>query len=148
MEKMLDESIQKQVKEVFAGMQNPVRIVFFGSEKQNCEYCQQTSDLLREVADLSPLITLDIYDLEEESALAERYHIDKVPGFAFLGQKDGQEIDYGVRFAGIPAGHEFSTLIHDLVLVANQDSGLSKETREFLQGLDQPVHLQVFVTPT
>ena len=63
--------------------------------------------------------------------------------------RDGDvRTDYGVRFAGIPSGHEFSTLIHDLILVSGRDSGLSPETRAFLKGLEKPVHLQVFVTPT
>jgi len=66
-----------------------------------------------------------------------------------LAGRDGDQIlDFGVRYAGIPSGHEFSSLIHDLVLVSGRDSGLSEETRQFLSSLDQPVLLQVFVTPT
>jgi glutaredoxin-like protein len=62
---------------------------------------------------------------------------------------DGDQIlDYGVRFAGIPSGHEFSSFIHDLILVSGRDSGLSAKAREYLKALDQPVLLQVFVTPT
>jgi alkyl hydroperoxide reductase subunit AhpF len=53
-----------------------------------------------------------------------------------------------VRYAGIPSGHEFSSLIQDLILVSGRDSGLSEQTREYLAGLKEPVHLQVFVTPT
>jgi glutaredoxin-like protein len=148
MTKMLDENIQKQVREVFADMQQPVSIFFFGSKAQNCEYCDQTAGMLEEIVALSEKLHLEIYDLEENADLAEKYHVDKAPGFAMVGHKDGQLVDYGVRFAGIPAGHEFSSLVHDLVLVSKQDSGLSPETREFLSGLEQPVHLQVFVTPT
>jgi glutaredoxin-like protein len=57
-------------------------------------------------------------------------------------------LDYGVRLAGIPSGHEFSSLIQDLILVSGRDSGLSAETRKALDDLDKPVLLQVFVTPT
>jgi glutaredoxin-like protein len=148
MAKMLDENIQNQVKGVFAEVQEPVSILFFGSKTQNCDYCDQTSEMLEEIVALSDKLHLEIYDLEENKDLAEKYHIDKVPGFTLVGHKDGQLVDYGIRFAGIPAGHEFSSLVHDLVLVSKQDSGLSPVTREFLNGLDQPVSLQVFVTPT
>jgi glutaredoxin-like protein len=148
MAKMLDENIEKQVKEVFENVQEPVTILFFGSKTQNCDYCNQTAEMLGEIVALSDKLHLEVYDLEENADLAEKYHIDKVPGFTMVGHKDGQIVDYGIRFAGIPAGHEFSSLVHDLVLVSKQDSGLSSETREFLRGLDQPVHLQVFVTPT
>jgi glutaredoxin-like protein len=57
-------------------------------------------------------------------------------------------MDYGVRFAGIPSGHEFSSLIEGLILVSGRDSGLSGEIRKQLRGLKNPVLLQVFVTPT
>jgi glutaredoxin-like protein len=66
-----------------------------------------------------------------------------------IAAKNGDEIqDFGVRFSGIPSGHEFSTLIHDLILVSGRDSGLDPQTRQLLAVLKEPVHLQVFVTPT
>jgi glutaredoxin-like protein len=39
-------------------------------------------------------------------------------------------------------------LINDILIVSKRDSGLTKETREFLKNLDKPLHLQVFVTPS
>jgi len=148
MAKLLDENIQQQVKEVFQDLHEPVTVVFFGSQQQNCDYCGQTLDLLKEIVSLSDRLSLETYDLEENADLATQYHIDKVPGFALVGKQGEQIVDYGIRYAGIPAGHEFSSLVHDLVLVSKQDSGLSPATREFLHTLDRPVHLQVFVTPT
>jgi glutaredoxin-like protein len=56
--------------------------------------------------------------------------------------------DYGIRYYGIPAGYEFSTLINDIMMVSRGESGLSAETKAYLAGLTQPLHLQVFVTPT
>jgi len=55
--------------------------------------------------------------------------------------------DYGIHFYGIPAGYEFTSLIHDIMMVGSGDSGLSAETRQWTTGLVKPVHLQVFVTP-
>jgi alkyl hydroperoxide reductase subunit AhpF len=74
--------------------------------------------------------------------------VDKVPGLVLAGRDGDQILDYGIRYAGIPSGHEFSSLIHDLVLVSGRDSGLREQTRAYLAKLDKPVHLQVFVTPT
>jgi glutaredoxin-like protein len=66
-----------------------------------------------------------------------------------IGGMDGETfIDYGIRFMGIPSGHEFTSLIRDILMVSGRDSGLSAETRDFLATLDRPIHLQVFVTPT
>ena len=71
-----------------------------------------------------------------------------MPEFILVAHDGEQVTDYGIRYKGIPAGHWFSSLINDLVLVSQRDSNLSPETRKFLKELTQPVHLQVFVTPT
>jgi glutaredoxin-like protein len=146
---MLDDKVTQQVREVFSGLKEPVEIMFFGSQdKERCQYCTETAQLLEEVTGLSDLLTLKQYDIETDAELAERYKVDAAPGFVMVGRDGNRQLDYGVRFKGIPAGHEFTSLINDLVLVSQRDSNLSEETREFLRTLKQPVHLQVFVTPT
>jgi len=98
--------------------------------------------------EISDKLGISVFDLNKDQQIAKQYGVDKVPGLVLAG-KDGEDlVDYGVRFAGIPAGHEFSTLIHDLILVSGRDSQLSLSTRQFLAELKDPVHLQVFVTPT
>jgi glutaredoxin-like protein len=148
MENLLNDSIRGQVRDVFEKqVQQPVGVLFFG-KKDDCDYCADAQQLLEEVTSLSDKLSLEIYDLDEHAADAERYHVDKAPGIVFVG-KDGDKItDYGVRMAGIPSGHEFSSLIHDIILVSARDSGLEQKTREELKNLTKPVHLQVFVTPT
>jgi alkyl hydroperoxide reductase subunit AhpF len=148
MPELLDAEIKRQIMDVFSRLSGPVAILFFGSRSQNCEMCEQTLQLLTEVALLSPLLSLEIYDIDEHKDLAERFHVTKVPGFVLAAKENADYLDFGVRFAGIPAGHEFSALIHDIVLVSDRDSGLSPATREFLKGLREPVFLEVFTTPT
>jgi glutaredoxin len=124
-----------------------VQILFFGS-KVNCDYCDETLQLLTEISDLDSRVNLSIHDIQEDSALAAQYRVDKVPAIVVASTKGGDVIDLGVKFAGIPAGYEFSTLISDIMLASKQETTLSVATREFLQKLTQPLLLQVFVTPT
>ncbi|MCS7011871.1 MAG: thioredoxin family protein [Anaerolineales bacterium] len=147
MAKLLNEHVEKQVRDVFEELKAPVHILFFGSQ-DGCEYCEDTRQLVEEVAALSDKISLSVYDLETDAETARTYQIDKSPALVIAGKEGDQIIDYGVRFFGIPAGHEFTSLIQDIVLVSGRDSGLSPSTREFLKSLKQPVHLEVFVTPT
>lgn len=147
MAKILDEGIQKQVQEVFAELDKPVEILYF-QQKEDCEYCEETRQLLEEVVGLSDKLSLQIFDMQENADKAAGYNVTKAPGIV-IAAKDGDQLtDYGVRMAGIPAGHEFTTLINDLLMVAKRDSGLSQQTRTYLAGLTQPVMLQVFTTPT
>lgn len=148
MEKLLNEDIVRQVKEVFdAQLQHPVQVLFFG-RKQNCEQCEETRQLVEEVAAISDKVGLSLYDIEQDAEIARQYNVSMAPGLV-IAARDGEQItDYGVRLAGIPAGYEFSTLIQDILIVSGRDSGLSTATRQALKSLKQPVHLQVFVTPT
>jgi hypothetical protein len=75
--------------------------------------------------------------------VAETLGIDKIPAVAIVGAKD-----YGIRLYGIPAGYEFGSLIEDIRLVSEGDSGLSPETRKAVAELTKPVKIQVFITPT
>lgn len=146
--KLLDDKIKEQVKEFFADLERPVKVLYFGSNQQNCEYCSETLGLLNEIAELNDLISVEEYDFEENQEIAEKYQIDKVP-MTVIAAVNGQEIvDYGIRLSGIPAGHEFTTLINDLVMVSKGDSGLSQPIKDKLAALTETVNLQVFVTPT
>jgi len=147
MASLLNDDIKQQVKEVFADLKEPVEILFFG-QNEDCDYCEDTKQLVQEVAELSDLITVSTYDLNEHDDVAKKHHVDKAPGIVIGGKNSTHVIDYGIRYAGIPAGHEFSSLIQDIIMVSTKESGLSEATREFLKSLKEPVHLQVFVTPT
>jgi glutaredoxin-like protein len=147
MEKVLDEQIVKQIQQVFDGIEKPVQVLLFGS-KENCDYCNETQQLLEEVAALNSKIELSVHDLDQEPEMASRYRVSNAPGIV-IAAKDEQEVkNLGIQFSGIPSGHEFSTLINDILMVSRRDSGLDAKTREYLKKLDKPLHLQVFVTPT
>lgn len=149
MTELIDDNIKSQVKEVFQDLKNPVQIAFFGDTKNHCEYCDETEDLVKQVASLrEDLLKFHSYDLQKDAELAAKYRIDKAPGIVLLGKDGDETIDYGIRFAGIPAGHEFTSLINDILVVSSRDSGLTAETRKLLEKLEKPVHLQVFVTPS
>lgn len=147
MNQILTDDIANQVRDVFQQIKEPVQVLYFGN-KNDCQYCSETQQMLEEVTDLSDKIALTIYDLEDDAAVAAQYKVDKAPGVVIAGLEGEQVLDYGIRLSGIPSGHEFSSLIHDLILVSNRDSGLSPQTRQILKGLNKPVHLMVFVTPT
>lgn len=146
-ERLLNDEIIDQVQQVFEDLEKPVQVLFFG-QKTDCEYCADALRLIEEVTGFSDKLDLSVYDIDDDAAVAQQYKADKAPGLVIAGRDGDQILDYGIRYAGIPSGHEFSSLINDLVLVSGRESGLNEETRQFLDGLTQPVLLQVFVTPT
>jgi glutaredoxin-like protein len=144
---LLNENVQSQVRDAFEDLKHPVHILFFGTKEQ-CQYCADTLQLVEEVTGLSEHIKLSIFDIQEDAAIAQHYNVQLTPGLVIAGEDDDGPVDYGIRYAGIPSGHEFSSLIQDIILVSYRDSGLNEATRDFLADLSEPVFLQVFVTPT
>src|SRR5512138_1281330 len=146
MGKVLDDQIIKQIKQVFEGIEQPVQVLLFSS-KDNCDYCNETQQLLEEVTALHDKLELRVYDVDEDLNIASQYNVTNAPGIVIAAKDDAGIKNLGIQFSGIPLGHEFSTLINDMLIVSKRDSGLDANTREFLKNLDKPVHLQVFVTP-
>lgn len=147
MDKLLDDGIVSQIRDVFQKMQHPVELILFVSQER-CDYCAETRQLLEELAPLSNLLYLKVYDLQADADVAAKFGVSDAPAILIAAREGEQVTDLGVRYLGIPSGHEFSTLIQDILLVSGRDSGLAPETRAYLKGLTSPLLLQVFVTPT
>lgn len=137
---LLNDEIRKEVKKMLAEMTSPVKLVTFTKES-GCEYCDQLVELLEEVAALSDKLSVQTYVLGSDTEMAHRYNVTEAPTIVFEGAKD-----YGIRFHGIPAGYEFSTLLHGILAVSRGHSELDEQSQAYLDGLAQPVDLQVFVT--
>lgn len=133
--------------EFAAHLVNPVKLVMF-TQSIECQFCAETRQIVEEIASMSDKISAEIYNFVTDKATAEIYDVDKIPAIAVLRVEDGEDKDYGIRFYGIPSGYEFTTVIEDIMDVSRGDSGLQPKSREAVAGLTEPVHFQVFVTPT
>jgi glutaredoxin-like protein len=126
---------------------NPVKLVMF-TQTVECQFCAETRQIVEEIAALSDKISAEILNFVTDKAQAEMYGVDKIPAIAVLRVEEEGETDYGIRFYGIPSGYEFTSVIEDIVDVSKGESGLQPKSKEAIAGLTEPVHLQVFVTPT
>jgi len=126
---------------------NPVKLVMF-TQTFECQFCAETRQIVEEIANLSDKISAEILNFVTDKATADLYGIDKIPAIAVLRVEDGEDRDYGIRFFGIPSGYEFTSVIEDIIDVSKGDSGLQPQSREAISAITEPVHFQVFVTPT
>ena len=90
-----------------------------------CLACQETRELLEELAKLTDKIKLEVYDFVEDKAEVDKYKVDKIPAIVMMDEKD-----YGIRFFGIPSGYEFTSLIEALKLISTGETMLSDEGQE------------------
>ena len=152
---LLDQQVRDQIGQLFEQLDGPVNMVFYTrrasplvlpgqSSDADCPSCSDEEQLLGELAGLSEKLSLEIHDQRSAPDVFREAGIDKVPALVLRGQSTAGR----VRFFGLPAGYEFSTLVADIVDVSRGTIELSERTRSALEALEEPVHLQVFVTPT
>lgn len=139
---LLQEKDREYLRGEFAKLTEPVKLILF-SEEEGCASCADTRQLLEETAELGEKIELEVYDMRSDSGKAEEYGVNRAPTVIVEGDRD-----FGIRFIGIPSGYEYSSLIEDIIDVGTGKTELSDATRGALSELDEPVHIQVFVTPS
>lgn len=143
MDAILPEDVRKSVQEKLdQSLKDPVTITFFTMELE-CQFCQQTHQLLDEIVALSDKLSLTVYKFDIDKERTEAFGIDKIPAVVISAGEDR-----GIRIFGMPAGYEFTTLIETIILVSTGDAALKKESEERLKQVARPVHIQVFVTNT
>ena len=148
---------QKHLRESFAEMERPVRLLFF-TQTIDCETCAQTRQILDELPPLSDKIAIEEVNFVLDSDRAKEYGIDRVPAVAIAFEDVGADVrgagapgvikDSRIRFLGTPAGYEFISLVQAILLVGGRESILSADNRARVMRVAQPVRIQVFTTPS
>ena len=115
---MLDETLKAQLQAYLEKLVLPIELI---ASLDDGDKSQELWALLSEIAPLSDKIRLERRDDDARK-----------PSFAI--QRVGTDI--GVRFAGLPMGHEFTSLVLALLQVGGHPSKASQEVIEQVQALD------------
>ncbi|MCK7550751.1 alkyl hydroperoxide reductase subunit F [Marinobacter goseongensis] len=124
---MLDASIKEQLKAYMDKLQQPIELV---AAYDDGPKSQELRELLEELEPMSAKISLRT----EEDPDVRR------PSFAI--NRVGTDI--GVRFAGIPMGHEFTSLILALLQVGGHPSKATQDVIEQVQSLDGEFEFETY----
>ncbi len=82
-----------------------VRLINFTQEFE-CEYCLETRELMKELAELPSKIKIEVYDLARDSEKVNEYNVEKISATIISADKD-----YAIRYFGIPSGCKFGSLL-------------------------------------
>ena len=144
-----DDQVAGDIKERFAEMVHPVKLVVFSQALQHPE-SEEVKRLVEELVTLDSRLSVEAKNFVIDADVATALKVHHIPAVAILraGVDGAADIDHGVRFFGLPMQYDFGVLIDGIVDVSKGESGLEAATLEALSGLTKPVHLQVFSTPT
>ncbi|QRP62363.1 alkyl hydroperoxide reductase subunit F [Rhodanobacter sp. FDAARGOS 1247] len=115
---MLDETLKTQLQAYLEKLVQPIELV---AALDDSAKSQELDELLQQIAALSDKISLRRDDSEARK-----------PSFAI--NRVGTDI--GVRFAGLPMGHEFTSLVLALLQVGGHPSKAAADTIEQVRNLD------------
>ncbi len=141
--KTFNEEVKKQLKDVLNNLINDVNMVLFTDG--DCYTCPETTDFMDEIATLNPKIHLEKYDLHTNSELAEKYNVKLAPSIVLL---DSNNSYLGIKFNGIPAGHEINSFIRALLDVSGIEGNLPSSIISRIKAISKPINIKVFVTLT
>ena len=123
---MLDANLTQQLKAYLANLREPIELVSSLGEDAKS---RELGELLGEIAALSDKISI--------SAAAD----ERTPSFLIRRTSDHAA---SVRFAGIPLGHEFTSLVLALLWAGGHPPKVSDETIAAIKGLQGSFHFETY----
>jgi hypothetical protein len=119
-----------------------VRVVVWGSEQNSCTE--------ESAVDLGKALAAKFPKAIEFKHRPRKPDYDFYPVLGVMGiDERGKDIDYGVRFVGLPGWYQINTLIGAIQAVAFHGSTISVKTRIQLSRIpsEEEISLQVFTSP-
>lgn len=126
---MLDNDLKTQLQSYLAYLKHPIELVLTVDDSAKG---QEMKALLQDIASLSDLVSLR----EDPHAEARR------PSFAI--NRSGTDI--GVRFAAIPLGHEFTSLVLALLHVGGHTIKLDPDVIKQIAALPGDYHFEIYMS--
>ena len=128
---MLETKLKTQLKGYLERLTQPVEIV---ASVDDNDKSREMLELLNDIVSLSPLVTLD------------PQHDDTQMKPSFALRQPGREAH--VRFAGLPMGHEFTSLVLALLQAGGHPSKAAPAVLEQIAALDGEYNFETFVSLT
>ncbi len=124
---MLDATLKKQLQAYLEKVVQPIELV---ASLDDSPKAREMDELLREIAELSDKITV-----RQEAN-------ERTPSFAI----NRVGTDVGVRFAGIPLGHEFTSLVLALLHVGGHTIKLEQAVIDQIAALDGDYVFETYIS--
>lgn len=126
---MLDADIKAQLAQYLELLENPIVLKPSVGEDENS---QKLLQFVEEIAAMSTKITV-------EAGTSE-----KVPSFSV----DRPEEATGIVFAGIPLGHEFTSLVLALLQVSGRAPKIDESVKSQIEAISVPYHFDSYISLT
>jgi alkyl hydroperoxide reductase subunit F len=130
---MLDATLKTQLKSYLERLVDPIEITAY---TDGGEHSQELQALLQDIQEVAPAGKFSVVFGDPAG--------ERVPSFRV--SRAGQAM--GVRFAGLPMGHEFTSLVLALLQASGYAPKVDAEVIEAIKGLDADLKFETYVSLT
>ena len=132
------------IREALQNILSPVTLHYYTPDIDSW-YSHAERMLLENIESSSDYITLHIHAGQWDAEREAQVGIARTPAIALYGK---YEQDTGIRYYGAPDGYKLIPFLNTICAAAAGAPPLSPGTMERIHSLDQPIHLEVLVSPT
>lgn len=125
---MLDSNLQTQLQAYLQNLRHPIRLI---ASLDDSSHAAEMRELLTEIAALSDKVSVDTTGNDARKP-------------SFVIAKEGET--RGVRFAAIPMGHEFTSLVLALLWTGGHPPKVDAQVIEQIQALDSDMNFEVYMS--
>ncbi len=125
---MLDDTLKSQLQTYLGMLRNPIRLI---ATLDDSETGVDMRALLETIVGLSDKVSLDTSGTDA-----------RTPSFVVVREGETQ----GVRFAGLPLGHEFTSLVLALLWTGGHPPKVEADVIESIKALDGAFNFEVYMS--
>ncbi|WP_297714610.1 FAD-dependent oxidoreductase [Clostridium sp.] len=139
--KLLNDGLRAQLKAVLARLEKNVTLVSIVDESNSKSI--ELRDLILDIADLDERVSAEIYNKGENLEVENKINADKYPVVALL---DSDKKYSGVKFHGVPGGHELNSFILAIYNIGSAGQQISEDTLNNIKKIDKDINIKVCVS--
>lgn len=138
---LLNDDLRIQLKGILDKIENEITLVSIVDESLKSSI--ELRDLILDIENLSDKVKVEIYRKGESKDIEKKINSDKYPVVALL---DRDENYSGVKFHGVPGGHELNSFILSIYNLAGPGQEISEEILKDIRQIDKKVNIKVCVS--
>ncbi len=139
--KLLNDVLRNQIKSILAMMEKEVTLVSIVDE--TLEKSIEFMDLILDMASLGEKLKVEIYKKSENPEMEVKINADKLPVVALLDENKNYS---GVKFHGVPGGHELNSFILAIYNLAGPGQAIDKTLLQEIKAFDKKTNIKVVVS--
>lgn len=138
---LLNDTLRTQLSSILSKIENPITLVTIVDPNNGKSI--ELRDLVLDIANLSDKLKAEVYIKNEAKSIEEKINADKYPVVALLDKDNNYS---GVKFHGVPGGHELNSFILAIYNLAGPGQPIDPNNLEKIKSINKATNIKVCVS--